>query len=263
MTTAPTAPDHGVLVGAVGVSRAERTADALARLEERLGLGPGALRLERACPTCGSAEHGAPSLAWAPAQERPDVGPGPGGVLTGAWRRLRRRGPDCRPALPAVSLSHTAGEHPVTVLAWCAPMDVAVDAAAGGAAGTEAGPVTGAPVRVSRWSVGVDVEDVDSARTRRALEPGEDGAAAADAVAFSAGQLATWSTLPRRQAYAARVDAWCRAEALVKARGTGFTEDPSAVRPHPGERVLRLTPEEAPGLPVSVRGVLVLSPRTR
>lgn len=237
MTTAPTAPGHGVLVGAVGASRAERTADALRRLEGRLGLAAGALRIERSCPTCGASGHGAPSLAWAAGPENHDDGPGPGGRLSRAWGRLRGSRPDRRPALPAVSLSHTAGNLPVTVLAWRA---------------------------AGQGAVGVDVEDLDSPRTRRALEPGPDGRAASDAVAFSAEQLAVWDGLPRHRAYAARVDAWCRAEALVKARGTGFaTADPSAVQPTPAERVLPLTAAQVPGLPEAVRGVLVLAPSAR
>lgn len=236
MTTAPTAPGHGVLVGTVGASRAERTADALRRLEGRLGLASGALRIERSCPTCGASGHGVPSLAWAAGPENHDDGPGPGGRLSRAWGRLRGSRPDRRPALPAVSLSHTAGDRPVTVLAWCT---------------------------AGQGTVGVDVEDLDSPRTRRALKPGEDGRSASDAVAFSAAQLAAWDGLPRQEAYVARVDAWCRAEALVKARGTGFTVDPSAAQPRPGERVLPLTADEVPGLPEAVRGVLVLAPSVR
>ncbi len=234
MTTAPTAPESGVLVGAVGVSRAERTAHALAQLERRLGVPAGALTLQRSCPVCASRDHGAPSLAWAPPPQDHDDGPRRGGILTRSWGRLRGRRQDGRPALPAVSIAHTAGDSPVTVLAWC-------DGAA----------------------VGVDVEDLQSPRTRRALEPGEDGAAASDAVAFCAAQLAAWAQLPRERAYAARVEAWCRAEALVKARGTGFTGDPSAVQPAPGEIVLPLSPGEVPGLPQAVRGVLVLVSRPR
>lgn len=236
MTTAPTAPGHGVLVGAVGASRAERTADALRRLEGRLGLAAGALRIERSCPTCGASGHGAPSLAWAAGPEDHDDGPGPGGRLSRAWGRLRGSRPDRLPALPAVSLSHTAGDRPVTVLAWCT---------------------------AGQRTVGVDVEDLDSLRTQRALEPGSDGRSALDAVAFSAAQLAVWNGLPRQEAYVARVDAWCRAEALVKARGTGFTADPSAAQPRPGERVLPFTGDEVPGLPEAVRGVLVLAPSVR
>ena len=243
MTTAPTAPEHGVLVGAVGTSRAERTALALTRLERLLGLAAGSLRIARTCPTCQAAGHGAPSLAWAgslPAREDHDDGPSSSGRRARAWGRVRGSRSPARPALPAVSLSHTAGQAPVTVLAWCA---------------------AGADGRA--WSVGVDVEDVDSPGTRRALWPGEDGRCASDAVAFSGEQRAAWDCLPQAAAYAARVEAWCRAEALVKARRTGFTADPAAVRPGPGEQVLPFTAAEAPGLPESVRGVLVLAPPTR
>ncbi|MCT2007732.1 4'-phosphopantetheinyl transferase superfamily protein [Micrococcus lylae] len=237
MTTAPTAPGHGVLVGAVGVCRAERTALLLARLEALLGLAAGSLRIERTCPACGARDHGEPALAWAAESRNHDDGPHPGGRLARVWGRLRGSRQDVPPTLPAVSLSHTAGERPLTVLAWRA---------------------------AGQGAVGVDVEDLDSPRTRRALEPGPDGRAASDAVAFSAEQLAVWDGLPRHRAYAARVDAWCRAEALVKARGTGFaTADPSAVQPTPAERVLPLTAVQVPGLPEAVRGVLVLAPSVR
>lgn len=240
MTTAPTAPEHGVLVGAVGASRAERTAEVVEQLAVRLGLPAGSLRLDRACPTCGSRGHGAPSLAWT--QDAPDHDNVTRltGRLAGMWGRLRGSRRAALPALPAVSLSHTAGEHPVTVLAWCAAREDGVT-----------------------WTVGVDVEDIRSPRTRRALQPGEDGRSAADAVAFSAADLADWAGRRCEEAYTARVDAWCRAEALVKARGTGFTADPSAVRPAPHERVVLLAPAVESGLPDTVRGVLVLAPRTR
>ena len=240
MTTAPTAPEHGVLVGAVGASRAERTAAVLDLLAARLGLPAGALRLDHLCPVCGSWEHGAPSLARTAAARHHDDGTGLSARLAGLWDRIRGSRGTARPTLPAVSVSHTAGERPVTVLAWCVASQDGVS-----------------------WSVGVDVEDIQSPRTRRALQPGEDGRSAADAVAFSAADLAAWSGPSREESFAARVDAWCRAEALAKARGTGFTADPSAVRAAPHERVAPLTPAEAPGLPGSVRGALVLAPRTR
>lgn len=233
MTTAPTAPDHGVLVGAVGATRAERTADVLRRLEGLLGLGAGALRLEHVCPGCGGRDHGAPLLAWRQPAAGADDGLRPGLRAKAARRTLRGRGaPVPRPVLPAVSLSHAEGPRPVTVLAWCAPRD--------------------------GWSVGVDVEDRDGDRVRKALSSGADGTAAADTVAFTAAQRAGFSRLPAAQAYAARVQAWCRAEALVKARGTGFTADPHTVQPEPGEQVRVLTAALAPGLPDTVCGVLVL-----
>lgn len=210
MTTAPASPTRGIEVGAVGVSRAEGTAQVLAVLGTRLGLGPRALALAHSCPGCGATDHGAPAL------RRAGDGTTPGGAP----------GDDGERVLPAVSLTHVDGPRPVTVLAWCTPS----------VAGTA-------------WGIGVDAEDPTAPQTLRAFAAGADGAAEIDAVAFAAEERAALAGLSPEGALAERVRLWTVKEALVKARGTGLDRDPAEVRPQPEEAVVPLAdPRLPPGV---------------
>ena len=139
--------------------------------------------------------------------------------------------------LPPISFAHVGGSRPGTVLAWL-------------------------DVHAEDWAVGVDVEDVRARRVRRAFTPGPDGAADIDAVAFSAAERAGLErgAAAGQDPVTARARLWCAKEALVKAAGTGFLADPSAVDAAASDvRLVALGPDV---LPDGWVGALALRPLT-
>lgn len=110
----------------------------------------------------------------------------------------RRHGPDAvdpSRALPAVSFSRSRG--------WLATAWLDAASATDG------------------WRIGVDIEELGSPAFATADDLGS--------VGYSAAEAATIAGLPAPDRPLARARLWSVKEALVKARGTGFQEDPAEV----------------------------------
>lgn len=185
----PTAGAPSWHVVLTGPRAGDQRREALDFLAVCRGHRPGTWETVHRCPGCGSDQHGAPSLR-----------------LTAAARRRRGRDrPDGGASTPAVSFSRCGGW---LATAWLDPEPADSGAAAG----------DGAP-----WRIGVDIELVDSPAfaTEDGLGP------AGSSVGFAPEELQAVARLPEAQRPAVRATLWAVKEAVVKARGTGFTADPA------------------------------------
>lgn len=128
----------------------------------------------------------------------PECGSGGHGVPALRYSSLarRRHGPDAVDpdrGLPAVSFSRSRG--------WLATAWLDADAVRSG------------------WRIGVDIEELDSPAFATAEELG--------AIGFSPAEADVVAGLAEADRPLARARLWSAKEALVKARGTGFRDDPA------------------------------------